>query len=90
MEAPLDSEGWQNDNEFADEIAEAVFSDIKADGFESPAVDALLHITKKEDGQADVLADVLVYLAKQGHPDWAAEICRWAAHGLGAFVPWAW
>jgi hypothetical protein len=80
MDAPLDSGDLGiNDN---DEIALAVLSDIKADGFDSPAVDALLHITTGKDGQAEVLADVLVYLAKQGHPDWAAEICRWVCHVL--------
>ena len=58
-----------------EEIAATVFSDIEKDGFEAPAVDALLSLTR--DGQFEVLGDTLAHLAKKNHPDWAAELCRY-------------
>lgn len=59
------------------EIAQEVLKGIDEEGFEGSAVETLLHLVKS-DNQIDMLGDVLLYLVKHNHPDWAAEICRCA------------
>ncbi|KAL6751334.1 hypothetical protein V8C86DRAFT_696035 [Haematococcus lacustris] len=62
-----------------EEIAEAVFNDIAAEGFDCVAVETLFSLV--EDGEIDALGDVLSYLAQKGQPDWAAVLCRMLSSG---------
>jgi len=59
-----------------DTIAVQVYNEIDEAGFDDvPMVDLLLN--EAQEGQIELMGDVLVHLTNKGHADWAAELCRW-------------
>ncbi|KAF5832398.1 hypothetical protein DUNSADRAFT_11730 [Dunaliella salina] len=65
-------------NENEDDIAVSVYDEIEEAGFDVPMVELLLD--EASDGQIDLMGDVLIYLVKKDHADWAAELCRMLVH----------